>query len=208
MVLATTSLGAIWSSVAPEFGVNSILERFVQLRPKVLLICDSYRASGKEFGVLSKMQDVVSGLKPAGLQATIVIGQLARDRKPRHLLPMMPGVTCIGWPDFLDSSAKTVPFLRVRGNTPVWVLYSSGTSKLGSRKCCATFAYRMLLICSGQTESHHTWSLGHDSSYQARWCTSLCSCAWRRTSTDHYNRLDDVARFFAFWVQVLPRALT
>lgn len=129
LVLATTSIGAIWSSVAPEFGVPSILERFVQLRPKVLLVCDRYRAAGKEHDVLQKMQEVTKALKPVGLTTVIVVGQLAKDRRPRDTSLQVEGVVAVSWPDFLDKTATSLTFVRVLANTPLWVLYSSGTSK-------------------------------------------------------------------------------
>jgi len=130
LVLATTAIGAIWSSVAPEFGVASILERFVQLRPKVLLVCDRYRAAGKEFDVVAKMQEVAKALKPVGLTTLIVVGQLTKDRRPRNMSPQVDGVVSFPWPDFLDKTATSLTFVRVLANTPLWVLYSSGTSKL------------------------------------------------------------------------------
>lgn len=130
MVLATTAIGAIWSSVAPEFGVSSILERFVQLRPKVLLVCDRYRAAGKQHDVVPKMEEVVKALKPVGLETVVIVGQLEKDRRPTGPSVNVDGIRTIAWPDFLDRTANNVPFVRVLGNTPLWVLYSSGTSEL------------------------------------------------------------------------------
>lgn len=129
MVLATAAIGAVWSSVAPEFGVTSILERFVQLKPKVLLICDKYRAAGKEHDVTTKMEEVAKALKPAGLEVVVVVGQLEKSRRPVELPVLLDGIHSIAWPDFLDRSASTVSFVQVLGNTPLWVLYSSGTSE-------------------------------------------------------------------------------
>ncbi|KAK9896753.1 acetoacetyl-CoA synthase [Cystobasidium minutum MCA 4210] len=128
MVLATTAIGAIWSSVAPEFGVSSILERFVQLRPKVLLVCDRYRAAGKQHDVVPKMEEVVKALKPVGLETVVIVGQLEKDRRPTGPSVNVDGIRTIAWPDFLDRTANNVPFVRVLGNTPLWVLYSSGTT--------------------------------------------------------------------------------
>lgn len=129
MVLATTSIGAIWSSVAPEFGVTSILERFVQLRPKILLVCDRYRAAGKELDVVAKMKEVVRALKPVGLTNMVIVGQLEKDRRSRDQSLQVDGVDSTAWPDFLDKKATSLQFVRVPANSPLWVLYSSGTSK-------------------------------------------------------------------------------
>jgi acetoacetyl-CoA synthetase len=105
------------------------LERFVQLRPKVLLVCDRYRAAGKEHDVLPKMQEVAEALKRVGLNTMIVVGQLAKDRRPRDAFLQVDGVLSVSWPDFLDKTATNLTFVRVLANTPLWVLYSSGTSE-------------------------------------------------------------------------------
>ena len=150
MVLATSSLGAIWTSSPPEFGVTGVLDRFSQvgmtfiyaillysggnqlfasqLRPKVLLSADYYRAAGKVFSVLSKLSEITCGLKEHGLETVILVGQLSRDRRPQDTLPNFDGVISLAYPDFLDSSANEIDFWRGPGNAPLWVLYSSGTS--------------------------------------------------------------------------------
>ncbi|CAD6587745.1 MAG: acetoacetyl-CoA synthetase [Cyphobasidiales sp. Tagirdzhanova-0007] len=128
MVLATSSLGAIWTSSPPEFGVTGVLDRFSQLRPKVLLSADYYRAAGKVFSVLSKLSEITCGLKEHGLETVILVGQLSRDRRPQDTLPNFDGVISLAYPDFLDSSANEIDFWRGPGNAPLWVLYSSGTT--------------------------------------------------------------------------------
>ena len=148
MLLATSSLGAVWSSSPPEFGVPAILERFTQvltavnffacvnssdfhfaqLKPKVLLAVDSYRASGKEVDVLPKLEQVAAGLKADGLERIVLVGQLDKDRRSRRTPPSVSGITTIAYPDFLRQSCKEIQFWRGPAYAPLWVLYSSGTS--------------------------------------------------------------------------------
>jgi acetoacetyl-CoA synthetase len=108
---ATTALGAIWSSAAPEFGVRSVCDRFVQIEPKVLLAVDGYRYGGKDF---DKSEAVESIGAETGAQV-VRFGYLDGT----------------GWPD--DFGAGDVPeleFAAVPFDHPLWVLYSSGTTGL------------------------------------------------------------------------------
>lgn len=105
--LATASLGAIWSSCSPEFGVSSVLDRFRQIEPKVLLAVDGYRYGGKQFDRQKELAQIVSGLP--GLQRTVLLGKEF---------------------DELASQPGAVEFERVPFEHPLWVLYSSGTTGL------------------------------------------------------------------------------
>jgi acetoacetyl-CoA synthetase len=107
--LATASLGAIWSSAAPEFGARSVIDRFAQIEPKVLLAIDGYRYGGKDFD----RSKTVEGI------AREVGGELVR-------LGHLDGS---GWEDgFLQDGP--LEFERVPFAHPLWVLYSSGTTGL------------------------------------------------------------------------------
>ncbi len=59
-MLATASLGAIWSSCSPDFGVNGVIDRFGQIRPRVLFCADGYRYAGKEIDSLARVREVVT----------------------------------------------------------------------------------------------------------------------------------------------------
>jgi acetoacetyl-CoA synthetase len=108
-VLATASLGAIWSSCSPDFGARSVIDRFAQIEPKVFLAVDGYRYNGRDFD----RGDVVSGV------ADEVGGRVVR-------LGYLDGS---GWePGFLADGA--LGFERVEFDHPLWVLYSSGTTGL------------------------------------------------------------------------------
>ncbi len=107
--LACSSIGAVWSSAAPEFGARSVIDRFGQIEPKVLLAIDGYRYGGKDFDRRAQVAE---------------IGEAVGTRVVR--LGYLDGS---GWePGFLGSGPlefEPVPF-----DHPLWVLYSSGTTGL------------------------------------------------------------------------------
>jgi acetoacetyl-CoA synthetase len=121
--LATASIGAIWSSCSPDFGAGSVVDRFAQIEPKVLLAVDGYRYGGKDFDRL----DVVAGLESEmpTLKHTIVLPYL--DESP-DLGRLDKGVA---WDNVLASGeGAELEFERVGFDHPLWVLYSSGTTGL------------------------------------------------------------------------------
>ena len=121
--LATASLGAIWSSCPPEFGDRSVLDRFTQIEPKLLIATDGYRWQGKEFD----RADVVAKLQAQlpSLQKTVLIPGLADGSRATPLANM------VLWDDLLASStATTLDYAQVPFDHPLWVLYSSGTTGL------------------------------------------------------------------------------
>jgi acetoacetyl-CoA synthetase len=107
--LATASLGAVWSSAAPEFGARSVIDRFAQIEPKVLLAIDGYRYGGKDFD----RHEVVEGIAREIGARVVRLGYLDGS----------------GWEDgFLRDGP--LEFARVAFDHPLWVLYSSGTTGL------------------------------------------------------------------------------
>ncbi|KAM0791532.1 hypothetical protein ACM66B_005981 [Microbotryomycetes sp. NB124-2] len=152
VMLAASSIGAVYSSVAPEFGVKSIIERFSQFQPQVLLTADRYRASGKDFDVIEKLQKLVPILQNSGLSTIVVVGQLEPDRQPRHL-PSFDKIKVESYPKFLDKAAKDLTFERFPASSPLWVLFSSGTT--GKPKPIVHSALGMLFAeCIGAM--HHS----------------------------------------------------
>jgi len=123
-LLATASLGAIWSSSSPDFGPRSVLDRFSQIEPKVLLAGDGYRYNGK---VYSRV-DVVRQLQEAlpTLEHTLFLPLVGDGREAAG----MPDTTL--WADALGESDPAQPptFVQVPFDHPLWVLYSSGTTGL------------------------------------------------------------------------------
>ena len=107
--LATASIGAVWSSCSPDFGARSVIDRFAQIEPKVLLAVDGYRYNGRDFD----RREVVDGI------AAEVGGRLVR-------LGYLDGS---GWEDGFEQPGD-LAFERVPFDHPLWVLYSSGTTGL------------------------------------------------------------------------------
>ncbi len=111
-LLACASIGAVWSSAAPEFGARSVIDRFAQIEPKVLLAIDGYRYGGKEFD-RSELVSRIAGEIPS-LQRVVRLGYLDGS----------------GWEDGFLGSSESLEFAAVPFDHPLWVLYSSGTTGL------------------------------------------------------------------------------
>ena len=113
--LATASLGAVWTSCAPEFGVQAVLDRFGQIDPKVLLVVDGYRYGSRDIDRRAEVQAIRDGLP--SLQATVAVAYLGDDQ--------VPGA--IAWNELIAES-KPLEFEQVAADHPLYVLYSSGTT--------------------------------------------------------------------------------
>jgi acetoacetyl-CoA synthetase len=116
--LATASLGAIWSSCSPDFGARSVIDRFAQIEPKVLLTVDGYRYNGRPFDRRDTVQAVRDAMPGLGHTA------LLRYLDPQATLP-----DALDW-DELTREDAPLDFERVPFDHPLWVLYSSGTTGL------------------------------------------------------------------------------
>jgi len=115
--LATAALGAVWSSCSPDFGAPSVIDRFTQISPTVLLAVDGYRYGGKAFPVaetVTKLRESLPSL--AGAVHIPALGTAAPDGM-------------ITWDDFTATAAEP-SFTAVPFSAPLWVLYSSGTTGL------------------------------------------------------------------------------
>ncbi|EKZ9009719.1 acetoacetate--CoA ligase [Vibrio alginolyticus] len=124
-MLATTSLGATWTSTSPDFGVESVMERFGQVKPKILFTCDGYTFNGKTFDMSEKNQHIADHLD--GLKQVCQISYL----KP-HIFEC--DVCTQDWQNVLNQyTPEALTFTRVNFNDPLFVLYSSGTT--GKPKC-------------------------------------------------------------------------
>lgn len=119
--LATASIGAIWSSCAPEFGVGSTLGRFKQIEPKVLFTVDGYRYNGKSFNRMETVSKLVENL-PSVEQVVIVpyFNQKLNTCDIEHVT---------FWKEIMEYSS-VLTFEKVPFNHPLWILYSSGTTGL------------------------------------------------------------------------------
>ncbi len=124
-MLATASIGAVWSSCSPDFGVQGVLDRFGQIEPKILFCADSYTYAGKHIECLSRASQVAE--KIPSIEQIVIVAY--GDRKPD-----MSGLPrAVLWDEFAASSWGVVEFERMSFDHPLYILYSSGTT--GLPKC-------------------------------------------------------------------------
>ncbi len=152
-LLASASLGAIWSSCSPDFGARSVIDRFAQIEPKVLIACDGYGYNGREFSRAQLTGEVVAALSSTapGLSAVVLVDVLSRGDAPpspprsfsswgdpspqtplgKDDLPPHTPPAVVGWPDLGGGQEQREPeFEEVPFDHPLWVVYSSGTTGL------------------------------------------------------------------------------
>jgi acetoacetyl-CoA synthetase len=123
-LFAVASLGAIWSSCSPDFGSRSVLDRFQQIEPKVLLAVDGYHYNGRAFDRLQVVAELQEGLPT--LEKTILIPALDSGQGSGELSNTILWSECLS---YQDKSGPLV-FEQVPFDHPLWVLYSSGTTGL------------------------------------------------------------------------------
>ena len=123
-MLAATSLGAVWSSCSPDFGVAGVLDRFGQIEPKVLFAVDGYRYNGKEFDSIDRVRQMVE--KIPSIETVVIVPHLADGRAA--FAPKSQS-----WATFMESDATEIEFVDLTFDHPVYIMYSSGTT--GSPKC-------------------------------------------------------------------------
>ena len=124
-MLATTSLGAIWSSCSPDFGIQGVLDRFGQIEPKVLFCPDGYFYNGKTIETLGRTAAFLADLP--SVKKTVVAPLIDAD-------PADYPTGAVGWADFIAPfEAKEVAYTRQPFNRPLYIMYSSGTT--GKPKC-------------------------------------------------------------------------
>ncbi len=119
--IACLSIGAVWSVCSPEFGTATVLDRFAQIEPTLLIAVDSYGYGGKVFDRQDELREIVRGLP--SLRAVIhVPGPAAHGAAP------LPG--CLDWTAIQSGPVPAMAFESVDFDHPLWVVYSSGTTGL------------------------------------------------------------------------------
>jgi acetoacetyl-CoA synthetase len=125
-MLSSASLGAVWSSCSPDFGVAGIVDRFSQIAPRVLFVCDGYFFNGKAFDRVDQIEPLLKALP--SIQKTVLISYLKSGAfKSRNQVSL--------WQDYLGDFPENRPidFVPMAFDDPLFILYSSGTT--GPPKC-------------------------------------------------------------------------
>jgi acetoacetyl-CoA synthetase len=123
--LGCATIGAVWSSCSPDFGVQGVLDRFGQIQPRVLVTADGYFYGGKTHDSLSRVEQAVRGLPSV---ERIVIVRYVGESGPATAVPL-----AIDWDEFLGPDSGEPRFEPLPFDHPLYILYSSGTT--GVPKC-------------------------------------------------------------------------
>jgi acetoacetyl-CoA synthetase len=124
-MLATTSIGAIWSSCSPDFGINGVMDRFGQIQPKVLFSADGYYYNGKTCDSLERLATIVERID--SLQKVVVVPVVSEQADIAGL------GKAVLFDDYLDVSVSECQFEQLPFDHPLYIMYSSGTT--GMPKC-------------------------------------------------------------------------
>ena len=121
-MLAASSLGAVFTSCSPDFGIEGILDRFGQSKPKILISCDGYGYGGKIFEIKKKTIEVKKSI--SSINELVFVNYLSKNKEEESL----------SWNNILEKNkTKKINFERVPFDSPLYILYSSGTT--GKPKC-------------------------------------------------------------------------
>jgi acetoacetyl-CoA synthetase len=130
-MLASASVGAIWSSCSPDFGINGVLDRFGQIEPRILVTTDGYYYAGKSIDNLERVARLLPSL--ASIERVVVVPFVADSDALRPRLGELSGA--IEWDAFIgaDAEAPALSFAQLPFDHPLYIMYSSGTT--GVPKC-------------------------------------------------------------------------
>jgi acetoacetyl-CoA synthetase len=144
-MLAATSLGATWSSCSPDFGFKGVLDRFGQIKPKVLFTADGYFYNGKRFDSLGRVEEIAKQL-PSIRQVVVV-----PFTEEKVEIGSLGGAVLYG--DFISrQSGLEIAFEQVPSDHPLYIMYSSGTT--GLPKCMVQSVSGILLNHTKETVLH------------------------------------------------------
>jgi len=120
-MLAAASIGAIWSSTSPDFGIKGVLDRFSQIGPKVIIAADGYFYKGKVFDSLEKLKEILHELPTV---EKVVVAKYTNHTELANL------PNAIWWDDFLEPTTEELVFEQLPFGHPLYIMYSSGTTGL------------------------------------------------------------------------------
>ena len=119
-MLATSSIGAIWSSTSPDFGAKGVLDRFAQIEPKLIFSTLGYNYNGKFYNTSENLSIIVQNIP--SLETVVVIDKNDKDLKNKNIK------NSILYDKFISKHPKPIKFKQLPFNYPLYILYSSGTT--------------------------------------------------------------------------------
>ena len=130
-MLAASSIGAIFSSCSPDFGIAGVVDRFGQIKPKVLFCAAAYSYNGKTHDCLQKVAGIISQVDSIERVVVVPFADGTQGTEPQggHGL----GEKALWFENFKDPAAQTLEFAQLPFDHPLYILYSSGTT--GTPKC-------------------------------------------------------------------------
>ena len=127
--LGTVAIGSIWSSCSPDFGINGVIERFSQIKPKVLFVTNEYFYNGKRINVLERIPEIIKKIPTI---KHVVISNYPGQFKIKKL-PKYKGITTHNWKNIIKQKSSELVFKKFDFEHELAILYSSGTT--GKPKC-------------------------------------------------------------------------
>jgi acetoacetyl-CoA synthetase len=116
--LATNAIGAVWSSCSPDFGTQSVVDRFQQIEPKVFVAIDSYNYGGKTYDKLQVVSEIVHQIP--SIKNVVIVSKTGQHSDAKYT----------NWREATRNTGAELKFERLPFSHPIWVLYSSGTTGL------------------------------------------------------------------------------
>ncbi|MGB5289711.1 MAG: acetoacetate--CoA ligase, partial [Ignavibacteriaceae bacterium] len=168
-MLAVTSLGAIWTSCSPDFGIQGVIDRFGQVKPKILFAIEEYQYNGKSINSREKIESIVQLIPEIEQVIWIPFFQDLRSELYNQQKNEFDQDKSLYFNQLLQSTSKEIEFDQLPFNHPVYIMYSSGTT--GLPKC-------MVHGAGGALLQHYKEHVLHTDLKRDDVITYYTTCGW------------------------------